>query len=225
MEEQRSIYTVTNEDLASIVKGLDIRESDLVLSIAASGDQPLALLEGAGKVVAVDKYRIQLAYARRQAELIRIGNYKRFLKKTRADYMLMAQNQENPELEKPYALACSERQKYFSAPGRLDRIRTNINKLEFRLADIYGMENEAFDKIYVSNTIYYRPMQDRLDKIVALLNIGGLLYVTNGDILEGKGWQPPGLEEGLSHLRIDERLTRGLNGRSMWKPVVLRKVT
>ena len=52
-------FARTNEDLPSIVRGMDVNPSDYILAVGGSGDQAFALLEYAKKVKTVDKAAIR----------------------------------------------------------------------------------------------------------------------------------------------------------------------
>lgn len=79
-QKEQLSYSHTNENLRSVVSGLDLNDDDRVLSVLGSGDQAFAFLEYAKHVVAVDTSNVQIDYAIKRAEQLRTGDFKGFLK-------------------------------------------------------------------------------------------------------------------------------------------------
>ena len=74
-------WSITNEDLPSVVRGLDVGPEDYILVIGGSGDQAFALLEYAERVLAVDIEQYQVTRMQKQAKSLEIGDYETFLRR------------------------------------------------------------------------------------------------------------------------------------------------
>lgn len=74
----KEFYGHTNESLWAIVAGMNVSKEDRILSICSSGDQAFALAEFAGEVLAFDRNNVQVEYARRRLEALRVENYSDF---------------------------------------------------------------------------------------------------------------------------------------------------
>jgi hypothetical protein len=174
-------YEATNESLSGIVAGLRPSPEDSILAVCGSGDQAFALAEYARRVVVVDYSPIQLNFARARRDALAAGDTSYFLNPT--------------SLER---LTVDLRNEYFSQPGRLDRIRENIERLEFVDAvDVLAYTEEqpvgAFNKIYLSNVEVKVPERDAhgeyvgligsyaymLDRFHALLDPGACIYASD----------------------------------------------
>jgi len=190
------MYYVTNENLEAIMLGLDIQEGDRVLAICGSGDQALAMLENGAEVVAVDKVRAQLVYAREQVKLLRQGNFDGFL---------------NPPQDDHTSCFYQNRKEYFSCHGRLEKIRSNLGRISFIEGNIFCLGDgtisivqgpgerilpalksflwnvaktilqKPFTKIYLSNAVdlsYFDVDSYSIGQLMDRLVSGGLIYQT-----------------------------------------------
>ena len=165
-------FRYTNESLSSIIEGLQINESDNVLSIAGSGDQPFAILEHAGEVLAVDIDTDQINYVARRMEFLKMGYVEKFFNPLPKKIM-----NRYPEKE----LLARLTRKYFSR--NIEIIRKKLPKLNISVADIYDVKDGVFSKIYLSNA----HSKDG-ENIAHLLKTNGLLLeMTGGYILNFKG--------------------------------------
>ena len=75
------IYKKTNENLPCIIRGLDVQPNDYILAVGGSGDQALALLEYAERVLAVDIETRQVTHMKNQIDALSLGDYEVFIKK------------------------------------------------------------------------------------------------------------------------------------------------
>lgn len=167
-------YAATNENLNAIVLGLDVNSKDYILSVAGSGDQAFALLENAGKVLAVDIEHRQCNYIRGQVRCLADGDYEGFLRRR-----LM----KDGKLEYLFEFERSSGTKYFDKK-RLDRTRKKVSYLEIREANILDVcQNErGFNKIYLSNSLIGHPdeLGPKLQIVSDSIPVGGLVYASNG---------------------------------------------
>ena len=74
-------YSVTNESIDAVIKGLNLKSNDSVLAVAGSGDHAFAMLEYAGEVKVIDSNPFQIDLVMLRAELLRIGRYDLFFTK------------------------------------------------------------------------------------------------------------------------------------------------
>ena len=72
-------YFATNENVNAIMAGLEPSTSDTILTVTSGGDQALAMLENAGRVIVCDKNPHQIAYVRERVEALSRGDYETFL--------------------------------------------------------------------------------------------------------------------------------------------------
>ncbi len=166
-------FRYTNESLDAIVRGMAVNETDDIIAICGSGDQAFAMLEYAKSVVAIDNDRRQIEYAIERAAMIKGGDF-----------------------EKLFEAPCNRNKKdklmsiaYFSQPGRLERIRQNINRLEIRHVNsifIGEVEEGRFTKIFLSNIMgfhgflpYSEEQQYFIAEIAARLRMPGLMYFSD----------------------------------------------
>jgi len=147
-------YRTTNENLTSIVLGLDPKPEDFILAIGGSGDQGFALI-GAGegtRVLALDSDKFQVDYMRRNQELIRKGEFKKFLRnRTIESKKKRIRNTLKDHLE-------FEREsgtKYFTRE-KLEEIRNRIENIIIEEGEIFSRAKEGgFSKAYLSNAVTY----------------------------------------------------------------------
>ncbi len=197
-------YARTNESLESVVAGMDAGSSDSVLAICGSGDQAFALLETAGMVLAVDDKRAQVDYFLRRAEMLRDGNYEAFLG-------FQAIGQKGKIFAPPRTLermkaGLDARKKYFSAEGRLERIRKKLSLLVGDSGDIIetAVSIPGFTKIYLSNALGYpnpaeADVKGMLAQISENIDPGCLVYVANhNELVKACGSEKELMPKGLS---------------------------
>ncbi|MBI3033310.1 DUF3419 family protein [Candidatus Woesearchaeota archaeon] len=223
------MFRVTNEDLQAIVEGLDVQADDIVLAICGSGDQALALLEFASRVIAVDNNNEQLKFARKKIDDLVALDPKRFVHEY---YIVNALHMygfiyfsvDYDLIERNYGSANVE---------RLQRIRDKIPQLELRLVrDISdALPIQGLTKIYLSNILLgdkdgFEAECRYLENLANNLPVGGLIYY---------GWEDP-LTDGSGadkerywprNLVVDEELTakaRKEFGGDLTSPIVYRKI-
>jgi hypothetical protein len=151
-------YPKTNENISSIVSGLDIQPHDKIVAIGGSGDQAFAILEYVGHVLAVDEDCLQVDYIDDQLDLIAVRDYETFW-------------------------SMRESKEYF-LPSRLDVIRRKLDCIEVRKGDIVDVcrNIRGYNKVYLSNSLYGHPdeLAPKLVLVSSNLPIGGLVYASNG---------------------------------------------
>jgi hypothetical protein len=216
MEYDGCRYSITNEKLEAILRGLEITPKDNILSICGSGDQPLALLEIAKEITTIDSELNQIELFKHRKEIILSREYSRF----RNVYCGIAFYDLPP------------RNEYFS-DERLDRIRKNLDnsKIETICGNIFKKNlRKSFTKIYLSNALLFndsfnKETEKRLRKISKRLSKGGLVYITDGDRVIERMYN-------FYPLQINEILTvkarevqKPRNGHEqLWSPIILQKI-
>lgn len=198
-------YSCTNENLKTIIRGLDVKPDDYVLMVGGSGDQALAVLEYAGKVLVVDVDPLQAYNMMERVIFIKNGDYKRFWNERRGFW------------------SGSDGMGYF-IKERLDRIRGKIQLIDIREADILDVcqEENGFNKVYLSNALdgHSDELGPRLKVISQNIPFGGLVYASNGETIYGA------LDR--TGLVIDEDLVDIVLHPEFqdagWHPIVLRKI-
>lgn len=213
-------YSSTNEDLDAIVQGLDLRPDDSVLAVAGSGDQVFAILEYAGRVRAIDSSPSQLQLVRLKVEALGIRMQELFF-------------YGKEDLLKEI----SRKREYFSAEGRLERIRDNLDNLVvLESQNIFALQiDERFSKIYLSNALdWSRSCEEKpenLSAAIKLLSPGGLLYISNSFTsmpYDEKTYLDlcdlPGLEREFELTQKARELEKK-NTEYSWSPIVYRKVS
>ena len=160
MKIEQAVYSQINERLNAITNALNVHGEDQVISICSAGAQPLALLENLGekgRVLAIDNNQDQLRFARDVAETIR--------------------NKDSATLVR-MNIAPRDRN-YFSNAKRIDSIRKNLSKLDFKPMDVsmpIAIRDE-FTKGYFSNA------DVNLRRVYQLFRKDSLIYVTFSSIL------------------------------------------
>ncbi len=168
------IFKSTNENLEAIVLALRPTKTDRILAVGGSGDQAFALLEHAGKVYCVDNDETQVEYAAQRVEQLKNGDREAFLSQG-WNY---------------------ERNEYFQAKGRAQRIRENFGNLNITCADVFETAKKGgFTKAYLSNAIGYifcsilgrESLTARFEKCIACvaknLPQNGLIYVSDHEFI------------------------------------------
>lgn len=206
------VFKLTNEDLDAITRTLIPRPYDKVLAICGSGDQPLALLEDAGEVYAIDKNEDQIEYAREKIKQLRDNRIDDFFHiNNSADH-----------------IAVEKRKIYFSKSKRLEKIISKLNNLvvcKRNLSDFnyYG----RFNKIYLSNVLTYDVRIDYcqlLEQMAFELSVGSIVYTARDvefRLIERK-------YKGIKHRLTEDtdltKMARMYSIETQWKPIVYRKV-
>ncbi|MFH1066065.1 MAG: hypothetical protein V1734_06165 [Nanoarchaeota archaeon] len=142
----RLLFPYANESIDAVVQGMDINEEEEVIAICGSGDVVFGMLEKARSVVGVDINPLQVDYALERKVLLKEGYLENFLnigKVSHArDTVRMKQSID-----------------YFSQPGRIERIRGNLERLTIKQGDILKRIDDAakagkrFTKAYLSNIL------------------------------------------------------------------------
>lgn len=237
-------YSCGNESLDAIVSGLDIQPDDVILAVAGSGDQPLALLERAAKVIAVDINPVQIELLKKRLELLKKGDYNGFLsieERGEADGCFSGHYME------PLEQANRKfREKYFM--DRFGILAKKIGNLEVLepMDVLRAIQERSFSKAYLSNVLGFESSLSSRNLLYALserLPINGLVYVSNHDDLVrdrsqeiiGGNKQKEKSFIGIfdipeanflpSNMTVDGGLTRLARSREgMWRPAIYRKV-
>src|SRR3989338_3571317 len=175
-------YSYTNESLDAIVTGLDVQHQDVILAVAGSGDQPLALLEKAAKVIAVDTNVMQLELLRKRTELLRGGSYWRFLRpkeKGISDGVFFSGFDGSFPSKKTRRRYFSEKNRIRTIAGKVDSLEI-LEPMEVARAVEKGVD---FTKVYLSNSMKETrsfPLPDSLMCILSQrLPFDGLVYMSN----------------------------------------------
>lgn len=218
----------TNESMTAIITGLQPSPYDDILAVCGSGDQAFAMLEYGPQIFAVDTNPKQIELARKRAELIRRRKYSDFLEITRYSIIGQVNDREKQNWR--------NRLFYFSRPGRLGRIRDNIQNIDFGVMDIHHIPASAgvYDKVYLSNSgCTSRKLGTDHRSFTRLclsehLRLGGMLYDVNGHGCLDE-YYTAGKYLGPVFLVIDEdltRQTRELEDRNGWdwQPTVYRRI-
>lgn len=227
-------YPCTNENLAAIVNGLDVNENDTVVTILGSGDQGLALLEKAKRVIAVDLDPQQTEFVQQRISMLGDNSIDAFL------------NYKVDGLDKYEEDARAARDAYFLETGRLERIRGKLRQFEIVRDDIITVLRKGLHtKCYFSNAIGYlitEPFPEKTallytaacgDLEAALSRNGVLAYVSNADEIESAKWSaenmekrffPNGVPRQWPSVEIDEELTeKATQHEHFWEPAVYRR--
>jgi len=152
-----------NEILPAIMESLEPKETDEVLSICGSIDQPLAFLEYAKSVVAVDNQITQLEFAYDRLRHVKSRKFKKF-------------RQHGIEPEETQHTLVLNRNKYFD-DERLEKIAQKTDNLSFIEKNIYHLDIDLYDVdiIYLSNAMTTGVL-GLFDKIVDRVKPGTKIY-------------------------------------------------
>lgn len=153
------LYHQTNESIEAITSALEVNGNDQVLSICASGAQPLALLENLnknGSITAIDNNPNQIEWTKAVLEA-----FKEKDKKEISELNLAPREQE-------YRIP-----DYFLRGNRLNKINRNLKKIDFEIRDVTQMPvlTLKFNKGYFSNA----PVN--LSEYYAEFQSGALVYI------------------------------------------------
>lgn len=219
---QYAEYRLTNESPEAVMAGLIVSGGDRIFSVCGSGDQVFAMIEYAEYIMAIDKDKLQVDYARKIKQLI-----KRQIRAVRKSL------KSNKNIDSNAG--------YFLDGDRLRTIKKRLSRLHISKGDIYALpEQGRFSKAYLSNAIRYSSYPSSEEIFAYLSSLGsrlenpGLIYLSQYYPLECKIPSTRAItteyDTVLSEpmgLVIDKRLTKKAASleyeRGMWHPVVLRK--
>lgn len=182
-------FKFCNEDLRSVVSGIDPNENDAILSIGGSGDQALALLEFGCIVYCVDINEEQIAYIKSVARKLRKKKFDEFLDVPNDDIISCRLK------EKIGVDYFSLRKKYFSKKGRLEKITSNLKNLRIveGSMNIFRFKSKVkFSKIYLSNIFTTMSNAGRynfasfgksMKALSCLSRAGGILYFADWGVI------------------------------------------
>ena len=219
-------YVRTNEDLGSIVRGLDVGPFDYILAVGSSGDQSFALLEYADRVASFDTDNDQVDHINQLIGFLNNEDYRGFLE-YRLDYgsgdIYNSWDNDVKKLSYRQLLKLEKKlgTKYFSHK-RLKKIREKLGNLSIEHKNIIEaiQTEEGYNKVYLSNILEYRYVGWENIPFVLLeiskkLPKGGLIYASNGDTVS---------EWNLNcRLELDKDLTSRTWDEG-WHPIVFRKM-
>jgi S-adenosylmethionine:diacylglycerol 3-amino-3-carboxypropyl transferase len=218
-------FGYSNESIEAVVAGMDVQRGDRILAICGCGDQPLALLENAHKVIGVDFNPAQVELVRKRVELLNKGDYQESL----------MHGFEGVDLSNwAYARELERRKNYFDE-ARLARIAQKVPHLDLKLGELMETarkEEGNYNKIYASSAldwiseanndrvcpkIFYEGAKELLDRLPS----GGLLYLSQGGGENNPYWTSfaPFVDKDLT-IRARE-IEDEKSGR--WEPLVFRK--
>ncbi len=162
--KMRVVYVATNECVEAVVRGLDVRGDDSILTICGSGDVPFALVENGARVVAVDVNPIQIEYGQWRLKRLMDGAVDAFFRFT--DEGRGERNTLNRD--------------YFSVEGRLSRVKEYSQRIEFVEGNIFrGVgEDVCFTKIFLSNVLGFGDNSRDLASVASHLTPNGFVYIT-----------------------------------------------
>jgi hypothetical protein len=217
-------YLATNENLHAIRHGLAVGPGDRVLAVAAGGDQALALLEFAEKVVVVDANPKQLMYVKKLAGLIRGRDYLSFLKPEILLKSDEALGFDVGQLEAFNEEGLAQRRRYFT-PARLNSIRLKLDALEISGSTVLdALDGGAFTKAYLTNIIGYLDSDFTNSSLLFAgankLCVSGLVYVSNASVR-------PDFMEWMARLGLEREDRLSSVARALepnWKPDVFKRV-
>jgi len=238
-------YACSNESLDSITEGLDIQPSDVVIAVAGSGDQPLAILEKAEKVIAIDMNPAQIDLVKRRIELLKRRDYSGFLD---AEERGEADGWVSGHYMEPLVQANRKaRERYFTENRRIEAVARKLGRLEVLepISFLEAVQKNQFSKAYLSNILGCGNSLSLDDKLLSVLSeklpINGLVYVSNHDdlvrhmargIINDKKKEPllgifdtPEPDFLPSNMVMDQDLTRlARRNKGLWRPAVYRRV-
>jgi hypothetical protein len=195
---------MTNESVEAVVNGLEPTSTNIIGSICCVAEVPLALLEYADRVIALDINPQVLKLALRNVNYISTGDYQSFIKQ-----MFLRENR-----------------KYFSVEGRLDKIKEKLDCLEVIKGDVFRELSSSVDKMYLSNALTFAggrtvKVRQGLELVAEILPSEGLAYFSGGYNIYDAVRMDGGLPEKLSP---SDRLTnKAKEHEKDWRPLVLRK--
>lgn len=243
-------YSRTNESIAAVVLGLDLRPDDEVYAVGGSGDHAFAMLEYVRRVVAIDTNPKQVELMRKRLGFLSRGLIEEFLRIEEpgvCDNSVLGSD--FPEFGR---FNLGRRDTYFRSIDSKDeeiifhKIAKNAANLTILGGDFFkGLEAiEPVSKIYLSNIGFGDlRVKQGIEMMNRKLKPLGLVYCSKGLKMFHQGFLREDLsrreEEGIMKMiEIDERLTHiasviesnafvprnDIDYRSLWNPVVFRVV-
>jgi len=209
-------YTASNESIEAVVAGLAPTDKDCVLAVAGGGDQAFGLLEKSKNVVCVDNVSHQVELVRHRADSLRRGDYNEFV-----FYPGYIGSESTARDFKRNML-------YFGEPGRMERIRLNLDGLSVVRGDVFEMGG-FFDKVYLSNSLGYSDsvLVEQSSMVSGLVRIDGLVYISEvvsaGLVLADGGFVVD-YKKTLKSRAIEQKDWRR-EKMFVWDPLVLRRVS
>ncbi len=239
-------YSRTNESIAAVTLGLNLKPHDEVYSVGGSGDLPFAMLEYVKKVIAVDNEPKQIELIKKRLEFLLDRDIDGFLKVT----------EKGVEDDSLYLSGYSQlssynlvrRNTYFRSFGvenmriRFDKIADNAERLKVIGGDFFeGLDSiSPVSKMYLSNiedTNMKITLKELINRLKSKLKPKGLIYCSKGLNPFYKSFLKPEDESFLNQsIHIDERLTHiariiesntfvpknDISNRQIWTPIVFR---
>jgi len=210
-------YPCTNESIPAVFAGLNPHRDDVVVSICSSGDVPFALAPYVKKIYAVDNVRLQIDYAREQAELLGAQNDLFF-----RDSLIG--NLKHIRIGGCHDIGPTDlinRKDYFSP--RMNSFGDALHKIEFVEADILeflGDFQKGLHKIYFSNALEYGGEGVLEGLSLSGLNPGGLIYLSESITYYDRKY--PYFVQDFRLTKMAKELQRG-KCRLRWNPKVFKK--
>lgn len=189
-------WLANNENLMSIVKGLEICENDYVLAICGSGDAAFAIAQYA-KVTAIDININQINFAIARMNHLLGDDKDAFLitsKKEMEKYDVGFFSYGKPSIVK--------RNEYFLNHANLDKIKDNIKNIGFINSALHS-HSGGYNKAYLSNAINTDMGIAAIGNLTRNMPMGGLVLI---DLL-GSNKDIEGFETSNSTFMLDNRLT------------------
>jgi hypothetical protein len=196
---------MTNESIEAIMAGMNPQSGDVILTVASSAELPLAFVEYASLVVAVDLSKESLAWTHKGLRYVRESKFPNF-----RDMRMYWGNKA-----------------YFSQPGRLARIQSRMHRLQIEEDDVFRVAQEVpgFNKIYLSNCLTHAKGEGTggstavLERLAKSLPNKTSVYVSDGHQIyhDSGGWMgwPKGIDLDKESTERAKRLERGI-----WIPQV-----
>lgn len=204
----KPFYTKTNENLISILEGLNINNKSNTLAIAGSGDQAFSMISRNAKVKIVDIEKKQIDLVKNRKEYLLNKDLNNFIKSEYGIY-------DSPRID-------IQRNEFLK--DNLNLIRKNISNLYINetpndFFNILKLEGKNYNSIYLSNIIsYYENVFDVLEKYSIYLKKGTKIYYSDSSNLNIKN---------SNKIIIDKLLTKKAkkyNNNSIWNPVIFETI-
>ncbi len=219
-------YPCTNESLHAVVAGIEPKRTDVVVSVAGSGDAPFALAPYVNKIYALDIDAAQIDFMEEQMEFLKTQNYHKFFRDK-----LLKKHYTTDGHESLFDISTEhliERKKYFKP--RIKDVEESLSKIKIIEADLmefmYFLQKKSINKVYLSNLLEWeRTDIERIENLVETVKEGGIIYDssrnTNGlqeMVKAGK------LELNHKKSKIAKSLQEQINSKTYeWVPTVYRK--
>lgn len=204
----KPFYTKTNENLISILEGLNINNKSNTLAIAGSGDQAFSMISRNAKVKIVDIEKKQIDLVKNRKEYLLNKDLNNFIKSEYGIY-------DSPRID-------IQRNEFLK--DNLNLIRKNIYNLYINetpndFFNILKLEGKNYNSIYLSNIIpYYENVFDVVEKYSIYLKKGTKIYYSDSSNLNIKN---------SNKIIIDKLLTKKAkkyNNKPIWNPVIFETI-